>query len=136
MEKTLKILRIIKNVMALLAPALLFFGAIYFIILSYTFSVKIPSLQVMTGFGAVVLALMAVNLAYLICKIIYDSRVKTEFEQKNVCKSNFINKCYNFLRKYQNYIELVLTAKNEFRAEASFEINGMLFSDAISSSHS
>lgn len=27
-----------------------------------------------------------------------------------------------------NYIELVLTAKNEFRAEASFEINGMLFS--------
>lgn len=27
-----------------------------------------------------------------------------------------------------NYIELVLTAKNEFRAEASFRINGMDFS--------
>lgn len=109
MEKTLRILRIIKNVMALLAPALLFFGAIYYIVLSYTNSIKLPSLQVMTGFGAVVLAFMAVNLAYLICKIIYDHRVKAEFEQKNVCKSNFINKCYNFLRKYQSYIELALT---------------------------
>ena len=30
-----------------------------------------------------------------------------------------------------NYIELVLTAKNEFRAEASFRINGMDLTESV-----
>ena len=109
MEKTLKGLKYSKNILAIIAPAFLLFGAIFYIVSSFINSNRLPALQIMTAFGVFVLLFMLINLAYLICKITYDFKQKTCYKYQDICKNRLINKCYNFLCKYQNWIEIGLS---------------------------
>lgn len=113
MEKSLKVMQVIKKLLTIFSPLFLLIGSGILIINQYTnVSIKTP-LKLLNIFSILLLIFAVINITYSVLTLILNKKQKMVNENNDnsqdlISKNAFINKAYNFLVKNENIISIVL----------------------------